>query len=102
MNTPARTTEQRMDALDKANAIRKRRAQLKRDLKAGRVSLRVLLADPPEWLESAKVIDLLMATPKYGRIKANTVMRRCQISPSKTASGLSDRQREAILRMLHA
>lgn len=102
MDTPARTIEQRLDALEKANMIRARRAQLKRDIKARRVDLREVLADPPDWLATAKVIDLIIAAPKYGRVKANTVLRRCQISPSKTAAGLSTRQREAILRMLHA
>lgn len=100
--TPARTIEQRMEALQKANMIRVRRAQLKRDIKARRVDLREVLAQPPEWVATAKVIDLVLAAPRYGRVKANGVLHRCQISPSKTVGGLSPRQREEILRMLHA
>ena len=77
---PERSLNQRMDALQKANVIRTRRAQLKRDLKAGRVSIPALL-DPPEFLETAKVFDMLLAVPKYGRVKANKILQTCRISP---------------------
>ena len=90
---PERSLNQRMDALQKANVIRTRRAQLKRDLKAGRVSIHTLLLEPPDYLETAKVLDMLLAVPKYGRVKANRVLQTCRISPSKTIGGLSARQR---------
>ena len=44
--TPSRSLDQRMEALNRANHIRVRRAQLKRDLKAGRVRIGELIADP--------------------------------------------------------
>ena len=97
---PARSLDQRMDALGKANAIRTRRAQLKRDLKAGRASIHGLLLDPPEWVETAKVFDMLLAVPKYGRVKANKVLNQCRISPSKTIGGLSERQRTELVQLL--
>jgi hypothetical protein len=53
--------DQRMDALRRANEVRALRAQLKRDLKAGRVWLGALLLDPPPFLETAKVFDMLLA-----------------------------------------
>ena len=40
---PERSLVQRMEALERANQIRTRRAQLKRDLKAGRASIHDLL-----------------------------------------------------------
>src|SRR4051794_31317963 len=88
---PERSLHQRMEALQRANKIRSRRAQLKRDLKAGRASIDSLLLDPPEWVETAKVFDMLLAVPKYGRVKANKVLTQCRISPSKTIGGLSQR-----------
>ena len=39
---PARSLDQRMEALQRANDVRVRRAQLKRDLKAGRESIESL------------------------------------------------------------
>ena len=91
---------QRMDALQRANEIRTRRAQLKKDLKAGRVSIHTLLLDPPEYLQTAKVFDMLLAVPKYGRVKVNKVLVQCRISPSKTIGGLSQRQRSELVGLL--
>jgi hypothetical protein len=89
-----------MDALKRANDIRTRRANLKRDLKAQRVHIHGLLLDPPEYLETAKVFDLLLAVPKYGRVKVNRILTQCRISPSKTVGGLSERQRGELVSFL--
>ncbi len=94
---PERSLDQRMEALKRANDIRSRRAQLKRDLKAGRVRIQTLLMDPPEYVQTAKVIDMLMAVPKYGRVKTNRILTNCRISPSKTIGGLSERQRAELV-----
>ena len=92
-SAPKRSLDQRMAALERANGIRSARAQLKRDLKAGRVKITELLAKPPEYVLTAKVFDMLLAVPKYGRVKANRVLNQCRISPAKTIGGLSERQR---------
>jgi S13-like protein len=97
---PERSLIQRMDALQRANDIRTRRAQLKRDLKAGRVTIQSLLLDPPGYVETAKVFDMLLAVPKYGRVKVNKVLAQCRISPSKTIGGLSQRQRTELVSSL--
>jgi len=97
---PERSLTQRMDALKRANDVRTRRARLKRDLKAGRVHIRGLLLDPPDYLQTAKVFDLLLAVPKYGRVKANRILTQCRISPSKTLGGLSERQRNELVSYL--
>jgi hypothetical protein len=89
-----------MEALQRANDIRSRRAQLKRDLKAGRASIHDLLGDPPDYVETAKVFDMLLAVPKYGRVKVNKILQQCRISPSKTIGGLSQRQRGELVNML--
>ena len=99
-SAPERSLNQRMDALARANEIRTRRAQLKRDLKGGRISIHTLLLEPPDWVETAKVFDMLLAVPKYGRVKANKVLTTCRISPSKTIGGLSPRQREELVSLL--
>ena len=97
---PERTHDQRMKALRRANDIRTRRAKLKRDLKAGKTSVDGLLLDPPEWVMTAKVFDMILAVPKYGRVKANKILTQCRISPSKTIGGLSQRQRAELVQML--
>ncbi len=97
---PERSLTQRMDALERANKVRTERAKLKRDLKGGRESIHRLLLDPPEWVETAKVFDMLLAVPKYGRVKVNKILAQCRISPSKTIGGLSQRQRAELVSML--
>jgi hypothetical protein len=97
--TPTRSLDQRMEALRRANEIRVRRAQLKRDLKAGTVGFGDLVADPPDELLTAKVYDMLLAVPKLGRVKAVRALNQCRISQSKTVGGLSDRQRSELIEL---
>lgn len=99
-SAPERSLVQRMDALQRANEIRTRRAQLKRDLKAQRTTIDTLLENPPEYVGTAKVFDLLLAVPKYGRVKVNKILQQCRISPSKTIGGLSERQRTELVSLL--
>ena len=94
---PARSLDQRMDALRRANEIRVRRAQLKKDLKEGRVRVEEVLRRPPDYVETAKVFDILMAVPKFGRVKAARFLNQCRISQSKTVGGLSERQRAELI-----
>ena len=89
-----------MQALNRANHIRTKRAQLKKDLKAGKVRVHTLLIDPPEYVLTAKVFDLLLAVPKLGRVKVNRMLNHCRISPSKTIGGLSERQRGELVSLL--
>ncbi len=86
--------------MEAANEIRTKRARLKKDLKAGKVQIERLLLDPPEYLGSAKVFDLMLAVPKYGRVKVNRILNQCRISPSKTIGGLSVRQRAELVALL--
>jgi hypothetical protein len=94
---PERSLDQRMDALSRANEVRSRRAALKSQLKKGSVGIHEVLAAPPEYLLTAKVVDVLMAAPKCGRVKSAKILEQCRISPSKTVGGLSDRQRSELL-----
>lgn len=95
-----RSLQQRREALEKANDVRTKRAQLKRDLAARRVSVHDILLEPPECVETMKVLELVLSVPKYGRVKTNKVLQLCRISPSKTVGGLTDRQRTELVSML--
>jgi hypothetical protein len=97
---PTRSLEQRMDALRRANDIRVRRARLKKELKSGDIRVEDVLADPPDYVGTAKVFDMLMAVPKFGRVKAARFLNQCRISQSKTVSGLSERQRQELVDLL--
>jgi hypothetical protein len=97
VQAPERSLDQRMEALKRANDIRVKRAQLKKDLKSARVQIEAILGDPPEYVETAKVFDMLMAVPKFGRVKASRFLNQCRISQSKTVGGLSERQRTELI-----
>ena len=100
-HAPERSLDQRMEALKRANDIRVKRAQLKKDLKDGRVQVEKILQNPPDYVSTAKVIDILMAVPKFGRVKAARFLNTCRISQSKTVGGLSDRQRTELIGLFH-
>jgi hypothetical protein len=100
VQAPLRSLDQRMDALRRANEIRVKRAKLKKDLKSGSEQIESILRDPPEYVETAKVFDILMAVPKFGRVKAARFLNQCRISQSKTVGGLSERQRAELVALL--
>lgn len=100
MGAPDRSLQQRLSALEVANNIRTRRKDLKLDLKAGRTQIAGLLLDPPEYLQTMKLYDLMVSVPKLGRTKVNRILAQCRVSPSKTIGGLSERQRGEIVSYL--
>ncbi|MHB8867723.1 MAG: integration host factor, actinobacterial type [Thermoleophilia bacterium] len=98
--TPERTRQQRIEALQRANGIRTERARLKECLKSGEAHIAQVLEEPPEYLHTAKVFDLIMAVPKFGRVKTARILERCRVSPSKTVIGLTPRQRRELVEHL--
>lgn len=98
--TPERSLAQRQEALSNANAIRSSRAELKREIGAGRVSAAVVLANPPEWTAKMDVYDVLRAIPQWGRVRVSRLMTECRVAPSKTVGGLTERQRGELVAAL--
>lgn len=94
---PARSQDQRLEALRKANEIRSQRAQLKRDVAAGTVRIVDVLARPPEFAETERVSALLLAVPKYGNARVTRLLTKARISDSKRLAGLSERQRAELI-----
>ena len=80
-HAPLRSLDQRMDALKRANDVRVKRAKLKKDLKEGKVRIETILGNPPEYVSTAKVIDILMAVPKFGRVKAGALPQHVPDQP---------------------
>jgi len=96
---PELTEEQRAAALEKAAAARRARAELKERLKRGGTNLREVLsgADNDDILGKMKVSALLEALPGVGKVRAQQIMERLEIAPSRRLRGLGDRQRKALL-----
>lgn len=100
LTAPGRSLEQRTAALLKANDIRTRRSQLKRDIKAGNVRASDIVMNPPVWAETMRVPVLLVAVPLLGSTKTKKLLERHLISPATTLGGLSGRQRGALVARL--
>ena len=94
---PARSTKQRLEALQKANTIRVERSRLKKELAAGQAQIIEVLAHPPAFAETERVAVLLLAVPMYGPARVSKLLVRERISESKRLAGLSDRQRRALI-----
>jgi hypothetical protein len=91
----------RAKALERANAVRQRRAEVKKGIRAGSVNVSDLLNDPPEFLQAATLSEILRAAPGYGEVRVRRLMQRCQLSPLKTIGALTKRQREELVGTLH-
>lgn len=100
MALPPLTPEQRAAALVKAAAARRSRADLKVRLKSSGTSLgEVLVAgQTDEAIGKMKVEALLEALPGVGKIRAQRIMERLEISPSRRVRGLGSKQRAALQR----
>lgn len=94
-----RSEAQPLAALGKANRIRTKRAELKRDIRAGRASFLEVLASPPEWLLAASVYSVLLCVPRVGPEKARFALRG-DLSTVTTFGRISDRQRAVLVRRL--
>ena len=100
MALPSLTPEQRAAALEKAADSRKARAELKVRLKSSGTYLDEVLADgaQDEVVGKMKVVAVLEAMPGVGKVRAQRIMERLEISPSRRVRGLGAKQREALVR----
>lgn len=96
---PQLTDDARRAALAKAAAVRRARADLKVQLKAGDVSLASLIeqADSDDVVGKMKVLAVLEALPGVGKVKARRTMDEVGIADSRRLRGLGDQQRAALL-----
>jgi hypothetical protein len=98
MPLPTLTAEQRQQALEKAAEVRRKRRDLKAQLKNGNQSLAQVLKRPEDdTIGKMKVSAILESLPGVGRVRARKIMERLDISESRRVRGLGAKQREALL-----
>jgi S13-like protein len=103
MPLPQLTEEQRKQALEKAAEARKKRAEIKQQLKTGTLTLvQILGTGTDETVGKMKVSAVLEALPGVGKVRARKIMERLEISPSRRVRGLGGKQREALLAEFNA
>jgi hypothetical protein len=95
---PPLSEDQRRQALEKAAVARRKRAELKEQLKSGRTNLRDLLdRTTDEVVGKMKVSSVLESLPGVGRVRARKIMERLDISESRRMRGLGAKQKENLL-----
>jgi dihydrodipicolinate synthase/N-acetylneuraminate lyase len=98
MPLPTLTPEQRQQALEKAAEARRKRAELKAQLKSGNTSLAtVLRKDEDETVGKMKVSAVLESMPGVGKVRARKIMEKLDISASRRVRGLGSKQKDALL-----
>ena len=98
MALPTLTPEQRAQALEKAAEARKKRAELKQQLKSGKVTLSdVLKRSGEDVVGKMKVANVLESLPGVGKVRAQKLMEELDISASRRVRGLGAKQREQLL-----
>ncbi|MDE3227477.1 MAG: guanylate kinase [Acidobacteriota bacterium] len=91
---PQLTAEQRQEALLKAAASRKRRAEVKIKIKNGEFSIDTVLeiAKNEDAIAKMRVKELLESMSGVGKIRAQALMERLNISPTRRIQGLGRHQ----------
>ena len=87
---------QRLRALERANAVRLARAELKRRIAEGDASAAVVILEPPAEAVSWAIGELLMSQRRWGTTRCRKFLARYHISETKTLGALTDRQRRLL------
>ena len=105
---PQLTPEQRKEALLKAAISRKRRAEVKTKIKSGEFTIDSILelAATDEAVAKMRVKELLESLSGVGKVRAQSLMDRLNISPTRRIQGLGRLQikqlREEFMKVTHA
>jgi guanylate kinase len=91
---PQLTADQRSAALAKAKQSRQERSLVKSKVKSGELSLSEVfnLADKDPVIAKMRVAELLAAISGVGKIRAQAIMERLDISPTRRIQGLGKHQ----------
>ena len=97
---PRLSDEERTRALEVAKVSRQERARVKADLRKGEITFAQFMenAERSPALSKMRVIDLLESLPGYGKIRAQAVMEKFEISPTRRVQGLGRHQRASLLK----
>lgn len=91
---PQLTAEQRQAALEKAAQSRKRRAEVKAQIKDGTLTIDqvITLAQRDEAVGKMRVKELLESLSGVGKVRVVSLMERLNISPTRRIQGLGKHQ----------
>ncbi len=93
---------QRLRALERANEIRLARAELKRRIAVGDVSVADVIMASPREAESWSVSELLMSQRRWGSERCRKFLKRNDIYELKSVGSLTNRQRLLLANQLES
>lgn len=88
--------DQARAALEKATRVYRARAALRREIKAGRVTVEEVLADVPEYAERMEICKLLTAQHRWGSKRVRSFLRERAVNENRPLGKLTARQRWVI------
>ena len=91
---------QHLQALQRANAVRLARAELKRRVSLGEIGAADVVEDPPWEAGSMTVSDLLTSQHRWGHTRCRRLLHAVPLSENKTIGSMTDRQRRALAALL--
>ena len=101
MAIPKLSPEERSKALQKAQQIRSKRMEVRKELKAGTLTLAAVLKDADnEVYAKMRVKYLLESLPQVGKITAVKIMEEIGIDEARRVQGLGSRQKAQLLERL--
>ena len=101
MAIPTLTPEERQAALEKAKIARIKRAEVRDDLKSGKLTLKdVLNMKDDEIVGRMKVSTLIETLPGYGKAKAAKITEEIGIPENRRLAGLGENQIAKLLEVL--
>jgi hypothetical protein len=93
-------TPQRLRALERANTVRLARAELKRRIADGDVSVAEVLLDPPSEADSWAVGDVLTSQRRWGSTRCRKFLAGHHIMETRSIGALTERQRRLLANQL--
>jgi hypothetical protein len=87
---------QHMQALARANKVRLARAELKRQVAEGELSVADVILECPWEAESMAISDLLMSQHRWGRTRCRRFLMSVSMGETKTIGSMTERQRRAV------
>lgn len=93
---------QHLRALARANEVRLARAELKRQVIAGRLQAAEVILDVPWAAETMAVSDLLLSQRRWGHTRVRKLLATIPVSEGKAIGSMTERQRGALAAALGA
>lgn len=94
---PNLSSEEKLNALQKAQEMRAKRAEIRKKLKTGELTLEDVLDMDGEVVNRMRVSYLLESLPRIGKITAKEIMDEIGIDASRRIQGLGTRQKRMLV-----